>query len=342
MALGILHHFHAELVQAQIGDGDAGAHLLQVHHLGLQPLELLSPVFQVALFLRAEQVVIAGGGHDQCLHAGLYPAFQIDVGVQVHVRPEIDQLDHIVFAANTVDPPKPLHQTNRVPVNVVVDQAVAVLQVLAFRNAVGGDQKVNVGAIRHQGGFVLRAWREAGQHVVQVRLEFGDGGAALHRSGDQRSVQTVLFPGKCADMIVKILRCIGKCREYDDFFVAGVDRMLDFFRYCIQQHSQFAVVCRCDLRYGLQQHSQRMLIFLQVFAPGHIVHVGQFDLDLAAHREQIGFLVIGIQVGHTAQVVQLQCGGWIIMRDGVKCLRDQLFDSSQRQLEGMKGAFQTL
>lgn len=85
-----------------------------------------------------------------------------------------------------------------------------------------------------------------------------------------------------------------------------------------------------------------MLIFLQVFAPGHIVHVGQFDLDLAAHREQIGFLVIGIQVGHTAQVVQLQCGGWIIMRDGVKCLRDQLFDSSQRQLEGMKGAFQTL
>ena len=74
-------------------------------------------------------------GHDRDLHAGLDTAFQVDVLVQVHVRPKVDQLDTGVFAADTVDPAKPLDDAHRVPVDVIVDEVVTVLQVLALADA---------------------------------------------------------------------------------------------------------------------------------------------------------------------------------------------------------------
>ena len=89
-------------------------------------------VFQITLFLRREKIVVACGRHDQRFHAQLHTRFQIDIRIEVEVRPEVDELDFIVAAANAVDPPEPLHQPHRVPVNVIVDQAIAVLQILTL------------------------------------------------------------------------------------------------------------------------------------------------------------------------------------------------------------------
>ena len=156
MVFGVFHQFHAEFVQAKVGDGYARTHFLQIYDLCLQALQLAAAIFQIALFLRRKQVVIAGGGHNQRLHTGLDPRFQVDVVVQRHIGPEIDELDAVIAAADTVDTPEALHQPHGVPMNVVVHKAIAVLQVLAFGDTVGSDEQVDVGAVRHQRSFIFR------------------------------------------------------------------------------------------------------------------------------------------------------------------------------------------
>src|SRR3546814_9722032 len=69
--------------------------------------------------------------------------------VQLHVRPEIDELDAGVGRADTVDTPETLDDAHRIPVDVVIHEEIAVLKVLAFGNAVRADEKVNLALARH-------------------------------------------------------------------------------------------------------------------------------------------------------------------------------------------------
>ena len=50
----------------------------------------------------------------------------------------------LIFTADTVNSPEPLNDADRVPVDVIVDEIVAVLQVLAFGNTVGGNQNIKL------------------------------------------------------------------------------------------------------------------------------------------------------------------------------------------------------
>src|SRR6185312_13423719 len=101
--------------------------------------------------------------------------FQVDVFVEVGRGPEVDELDGRVGAADAVDAAETLDDAHRVPVDVVVDEVVAVLQVLAFGNAVGGDQQVDFAILRH--GLHLDplfgAWGEVGEDVGEVGLAEG-------------------------------------------------------------------------------------------------------------------------------------------------------------------------
>ena len=143
VVLHVLQQIQAELIEAQVHDGDPAGHLLDVHDLLLEPLQLLSAIFQIPFFFGVDGVIIAGGGQDGDLHAGLHPAFQIDVFVQVHIRPEVHQLDYLIPAADAVDPAKPLDDADRVPMDVVVDEVVTILKVLALGDTVCGDQNVS-------------------------------------------------------------------------------------------------------------------------------------------------------------------------------------------------------
>ena len=144
MMLDIFQQVEAELIQPQIHDGDTAAHILNVHHFLLQTLELRPAVFEVAFFFGVDEIIISGRGHDGDFHAGFHTGFQIDVLIQIHIRPEVDQLDTVIFTADTVDSPEPLNDADRVPVDVVVDEIVAVLQVLTFGNTVGGNQNIKL------------------------------------------------------------------------------------------------------------------------------------------------------------------------------------------------------
>ena len=89
----------------------------------------------------------------------------------------------VVSASDTVNSSEPLDNAHRVPMNVIVDEVVAVLQVLTFGNTVGGDQHIDFRLItRHQQLLVLRDRREAGQHRVQVGTELRTGCPSFHRA----------------------------------------------------------------------------------------------------------------------------------------------------------------
>ena len=142
--LHIFEQIKPELVKSQIHDGNAAGHVLNVHDFLLQPLELCAAVFKITFFLGVDQVIVAGRGHDRNLHAGFHTAFQVDILVKVHIRPEVYELDMVVSAADTVNSPEPLDNADRVPMNVVVDEIVAILQVLTFGNTVGRNQNIKL------------------------------------------------------------------------------------------------------------------------------------------------------------------------------------------------------
>jgi hypothetical protein len=62
-----------------------------------------------------------------------------------------------------------LNNTDRVPVNVVVDQVVAVLEVLALGNTVDADQDIDLSRLlRKDGGFFFGArGEERASHLLK-------------------------------------------------------------------------------------------------------------------------------------------------------------------------------
>ena len=169
VVLHVVQQIQPKLVQPQIHDGDSAGHLLNIHHFFLQAAQLGLSVFQVRFLLIAQNVIVAGGGHIHNFHAGLHLGFQVNVLIQRHIRPEVDQLDACILAADAVNASKPLNDTNWVPMDVVIDKVVAVLEVLTFGNTVRCNQDVDIPVITgHEQVLVLGDGRKTGQHRVQV------------------------------------------------------------------------------------------------------------------------------------------------------------------------------
>ena len=101
-------------------------------------------VFQVALLFRRNGVVVTGGGKDGNLHSSLNTALQVYVFVKRHIRPVVNQLDDVVLGTDTVNTAEALNDADRIPVDIVVDEVVAVLQVLAFGDTVRSDENFNL------------------------------------------------------------------------------------------------------------------------------------------------------------------------------------------------------
>ena len=134
----------------------------------------------------------------------------------------------VIFAADTVNSPKPLNDTHGVPMDVIIDKIVTVLQVLTFGNTVGGNQNVEfVLASRHQDRFSFRDRGEAGQHRIEVGTELRNGRFSVHGAGDLRCFQAKFCFGIFAYIFVKIIGSIGKGSEDNDLPVAEIDGMLD-------------------------------------------------------------------------------------------------------------------
>ena len=67
------------------------------------------------------------------LHSALHTSFQFDIFVKLDVGPIVHELYYIVLATYTVYTSEALDDAHGVPVNVVIDQVVTILEVLTFR-----------------------------------------------------------------------------------------------------------------------------------------------------------------------------------------------------------------
>ena len=168
----IIQQIQAELIQPQIHNGYSGIHLFNIHHLILQPFKLFAAVFQISGSILIDGVIIASRCHYRNFHTGFHPVFELNIIIQCHIGPVVDQLDLFIFAADTVNTPETLNQPHRVPVDVVVDQIVAVLQVLTFRNTVGGNQNINIiFVVRVQQMLFFGNGRKERQHGIDVHFQ---------------------------------------------------------------------------------------------------------------------------------------------------------------------------
>ena len=145
--------------------------VFQVDDGVLQLEQLLAAVLQVVHLvagLLLDQVLLAGGGDVEQHHAAADALFEVDVLLQLHVGPEVDELDALVGRADAVDAAEALDDAHRVPVDVVVDEPVAVLEVLAFGDAVGGDEQVEFAFAGEVLRALLGAGRERGEDAAEV------------------------------------------------------------------------------------------------------------------------------------------------------------------------------
>ena len=119
--------------------------------------------------------------------------FEVDVFLQLHVGPEVDELDALVGRADAVDAAETLDDPHGIPMDVVVDDGVAVLEILAFADAVGGDQKVEFTFAGEVLGPLFRAGREGRDDAGEVFAEVGQRGLIVAGAGHKRAVQAEFF-----------------------------------------------------------------------------------------------------------------------------------------------------
>ena len=171
MCLEVLRQVDAEIRERQVGDGDPGGKVFQIDDRILKLEELLAPVFQIVHLvagLLLDQVLLARGGNIQQHHATADPLFQVDVLVQLHIRPEVDELDALVGRADTVNAAEALDDAHRIPMDVVVDQPVAVLKVLTLGDAVGGNEQIDFPFARQIFRALFGARRESSEDGGQI------------------------------------------------------------------------------------------------------------------------------------------------------------------------------
>lgn len=200
VGLDVFQEFQAEVVQRELGEGDAVAEVFDVEDFVLEAEELLVTVTQVFVdkfldFRVLENVVLKGGGDVHEGHAGLDAVLEVEVFVEVFGGTEVDELDGVTGTANSVNASEALDDPHRVPVDVVVDEVIAVLEVLAFGDAVRGDEEVNFTLLRHGGDFVapLGARGEIGEDVVEGGCS--QSGAGVAAAADKRDVDAKVFVG---------------------------------------------------------------------------------------------------------------------------------------------------
>jgi hypothetical protein len=123
----------------------------------------------------------------------------------------------------TVDAAEPLNDPDGVPVDVVVDDRVAVLEVLALAHAVRGDEKVDFAVSGEVFGTFLRAGGECRDDADKVLAQVGQCRLVVAGAGDKGRVQAEFLlcpPGK---LPVKVLGGVGEGGEDEELAVAGIE-----------------------------------------------------------------------------------------------------------------------
>ncbi|MNC33516.1 hypothetical protein D3C75_819100 [compost metagenome] len=170
LAIGfdVVEQVHAKVVEPQICDRNARFQVFQLDDFFLQAAQLLLAVGHI-VGLGAKHIVVARGGDVGNHHPALDAFLEVDVLVERDVGPVIDQLDAAVGRSDAIHSTEALDDAHGVPVDVVVDEVVTVLQVLALGDAVGANQQVDLSRfVGQDNGLFFGARREEGEQLLEV------------------------------------------------------------------------------------------------------------------------------------------------------------------------------
>ena len=145
---------------------------------------------------------------------------------------------------------------------------VAVLQVLAFADAVGGDEQVEFAFAGEVLGPLLGAGREGGEDAGEVLAQVGQRRLVVAGAGDEGGVQaeTPSAP-TAASCSIEILGGVGKGGEDDDLAVAGVERVAALVLDDFAQGVELGVARGAHLLRGGEQRREAVAVLDQVLPP---------------------------------------------------------------------------
>ncbi len=166
--LDVAEQIHAEVVEAEVGDGDAGVDVFEFDDLVLEPAELLLAECGVAGF-GVRTLSSAVPARSAMTMRFSTRSLRLMYSSSEMSGQKFTSWMHGVCGADAVDAAEPLDDPDRVPVDVVVDEVVAVLKVLALGDAVGADEHIDLaGSFGENGGFFFGPRREEGEQRLEI------------------------------------------------------------------------------------------------------------------------------------------------------------------------------
>jgi hypothetical protein len=148
----------------------------------------------------------------------------------------------VARASDSVDAAEPLDDADGVPVDIVIDQVIAVLKILAFGNAVRGNNKIDFSVLGHGRDFIalFGARTEICKNLVEGG--FSKSGAGIAATADERNIDAEVFPGPLNERIVKV--SCGICKGgKDKNLLIRLAKLVDG-RVCNLGCDEFLEVCK--------------------------------------------------------------------------------------------------
>ena len=189
-----------------------------------------------------------------------------------------------------------LDDADRIPVDVVVDERIAVLEVLTLGDAVGGDEQIDLALFGKVRRAFLGAGREGGQDAGQVLAEFGQRGLVMARPGDQGAVQAKFVQRPGGNSPIQVVGGVGEGREDENLAVVGVDRLTTLAADDLAEGVELGVSRRAHLLGSREERRKPVAVLDEVLPPADVVHVLKQHLDLAPDQQALERRIVDVHV----------------------------------------------
>ena len=239
-----------------------------------------------------EDVVIGSAGEVGDDHAVLDAFLEVDVLVEGDVGPEVHELNLAVGGADAVDASEALNDAHGVPVDVVVDQVVAILEVLALADHVGSDEHVQLARfLGHRKATLFRVRREQRHDLLEVEAYSQGRLRAMAASRDDSCIKADV--GECgSEFPVEVVGGVSERGEDEYLAVTLVDRVLSLVHNQLLELAEFEIMLGRDLAHLAEEFPQGLTIVPQVALPGLDVEVIEVDLDLLTEGQRLDVRVV--------------------------------------------------
>ena len=105
-----------------------------------------------------------------------------------------------------------------------------------------------------------------------------------------------LLPHPRGQLVVKILRGIGKCSEYQYLPVAGIEWVAHFFRDHFSQRGEFRVAGRTDLVGSEVERRETFAVFIEILFPADKVYVLDQHLHLSPNEQTLERGIVNLHI----------------------------------------------